>query len=66
MHGLLTSTIHQNCVNHDITIMLTKSNFGKIVGGYSPMKWENYSFKVITGGESFIFFYDDDLMRKCT
>lgn len=46
--------------------MLCETNFGKIIGGYSPMKWETYSNKKITGGESFLFFYDEDSIRKCT
>ena len=46
--------------------MLCKTNFGKIIGGYSPMKWKKYEHEPITGGESFIFFYDDDRIRKCT
>jgi hypothetical protein len=46
--------------------MLCKTNFGKIIGAYSPMKWKNYRETAIKGGESFIIFYDDDLLRKCT
>jgi len=46
--------------------MLCKTNFGKIIGAYSPMKWKSYGRTAITGGESFIIFYDDDLLRKCT
>jgi hypothetical protein len=30
--------------------MLCKTNFGKIIGGYSPMKWKNYGYTAITGG----------------
>ena len=30
------------------------------------MKWANFSWTKITGGESFVFFYDEDKLRICT
>ena len=36
-----TKTFHEKCKNYIHTIILAKSNFGKILGGYLPMKWEN-------------------------
>ena len=30
------------------------------------MKWENFGNITITGGQSFIFFYDEDELRICT
>ncbi len=49
-HGFDLNTFHQNCANHEITIMLCKTNFGKIIGAYSPMKWRKYNATTITGG----------------
>ena len=46
--------------------MVCKTNFGKIIGGYSPMKWNDYDHTQITGGKSFIYFYDEDSLRKCS
>jgi len=30
------------------------------------LKWENFNWTKITGGESFVFFYDEDKLRICT
>ena len=61
------STFHEKCTNHVYTITIARSNFGKILGGFSPMKWQNYNCWIeITGGESFVFFFDEDKLRICT
>ena len=64
--GFNTKTFHEKCKNYIHTIILVKSNFGKILGGYLPMKWENFGNVTITGGQSFVFFYDEDELRVCT
>ena len=65
--GFNLNTFHEKCKNHLHTICIARSNFGKVLGGYSPMKWESYrSHTKITGGESFVFFYDEDKLRICT
>jgi len=59
--GFNSDTFREKCKNHVHTICIARSNFGKILGGYSPMKWANYNvWTKITGGESFVFFYDKD------
>ena len=35
--GFNLNTFHEKCKNHTRTIIISKSNFGKILGGYSPM-----------------------------
>ena len=64
--GFNLNTFHEKCKNHKHTIIISKSNFGKILGGYLPMQWKNNGGTQITGGESFVFFYDDDKIRICT
>jgi hypothetical protein len=64
--GYNLNTFHTKCEKHSHTIIITKSNFAKILGGYSPMKWKNFESTVVTGGQSFIFFYEDDQLRICT
>ena len=66
LDGLNVNTFHEKCKNHEHTICISKSNHGKILGGYSPMKWVNCGWTTVTGGESFVFFYDDDKLRICT
>ena len=64
--GFNTKTFHEKCKNYIHTIILVKSNFGKILGGYLPMKWQQSSnWTVVTGGKSFVFFYDGDKLRIC-
>ena len=64
--GFNENTFRDKCKNHQHTIAIAKSNHNKILGGYSPMKWQQYNWTVITGGQSFVFFYDDDKLRICT
>ena len=64
--GFNGDTFHEKCKSHTHTICISRSNFGKILGGYSPMQWKHFSYTTVTGGESFVFFYDDDKIRICT
>ena len=64
--GFNENTFRVKCKNHVHTICIAKSIHGKILGAYSPMKWTNFSSTLVTGGQSFIFFYDDDKLRICT
>jgi len=64
--GFNGDIFREKCKNHVHTISIAKSNFSKILGGYSPMKWENFGWTKITGGASFVFFYDEDKLRICT
>jgi len=45
------------------TIAITKSNHSKILRGNLPMKWQNFGNTTFTGGQSFVFFYDEDELR---
>jgi hypothetical protein len=64
--GYSLNTIYEKCKNHAITLLLIKSNFQKILGGYTQTEWKDYNGKKeIPSNSSFIFFYDDDNFRKC-
>ena len=59
-------TFREKSKNHEKTIVIVKSNFGKILGCYHPMKLESANNWIkVTGGQSFIFFYEDDKLRIC-
>ena len=60
------NTFHEKCKNHVHTIIITRKNLAKILGGYSPMKWVNFCSTSLTGGQSFLLFYDEDKLRNCT
>ena len=66
LDGFKINTFHEKCKNYQHTITISRSNFEKILGAYSPMKWANFGYTKITGGESFVFFYDEDKLRICT
>ena len=63
--GFDGNKLHEKCKNHEHTIVISKSNFAKILGGYSSIKWQKFeAFTPVT--ESFVFFYDEDKLRICT
>jgi hypothetical protein len=64
--GFNGDIFRNKCKNHLHTICISRSNFGKILGAYSPMKWANFSWTTVAGGGSFIWFYDDEKLRICT
>jgi hypothetical protein len=64
--GFDQNLFQKKCKSHTHTICISRSNFGKILGAYSPMQWKNDGHERVTGGESFVFFYDDDKIRICT
>ncbi len=57
--------MREKCKNHAITIILIKSKHQKILGGYSQTEWIYTEKKDIPSNSSFIFFYEDDKLRKC-
>ena len=64
--GFSLDIIREKCKNYAITLILMKSNHNKILGGYTQTEWKNYSGKKeIPTNSSFVFFYDDDKLRKC-
>jgi len=40
--GFNTTTFHEKCKNHIQTIIIVRSNFAQILGGYLPMKWQRF------------------------
>ena len=48
--GYNENTFYEKCINHQHTIVLLNSNNGKILGGYSPMKWANFGPTQVAGG----------------
>ncbi len=56
--GFNGDIFREKCKNYLHTLTISKSNFGKILGGYLPMKWTKFSWTKVTGGDSFVFFFD--------
>jgi hypothetical protein len=48
--GFNGDIFREKCKDYIHTITISKSNFSKILGGYSPMKWANFHHTTITGG----------------
>ena len=66
VNGFNGDIFREKCKDYVHTITIARSNFSKILGGYSPMKWANFDHTPITGGKSFVFFFDEDKLRICT
>ena len=66
INGFNGDIFREKCKDYKHTILIAKSNFNKILGGYSRMKWADFDHTLVTGGKSFVFFYDDDKLRICT
>ena len=64
--GLNRDTFKDKYKNYKQTIAIAKNDHGKILVGYSPMDWVKFFWTVVTGGKSFVNFYDDDKLRICT
>ena len=45
LHGWNRRTLLYNCRNFEATLVLIRTNYGRIIGGYSPDKWEDGGFK---------------------
>ena len=49
---------HQKCDGIENTVTVVETEFGKIIGGYTPVKWESpqsWKYKEDASGESFLF-----------
>ena len=49
---------HQKCDGIENTVTVVETEFGKIIGGYTPVKWESHQsgqYKEDASGESFLF-----------
>ena len=49
---------HQKCDGIENTVTVVETEFGKIIGGYTPVKWESTQsgqYKEDASGESFLF-----------
>jgi len=57
---------HQLCDNKGPTIVIVYTNFGKVIGGYTPLNWETskneHTYVQDDGETSFLFSYT--LLRK--
>ena len=55
-----TVKFHESCVNHEITFSFAKSNYNKVIGFLSPMKWRFMDFWTrIPGGKTKIVYFDE-------
>ena len=58
-------TIFDKCKNHVITLLIVKSTTNKIMGGLIPIKFQELNApSALPDNSSFVFFYDDNKLRK--
>ena len=68
--GYSRDTFLKKCKNHNNTIILLKTNFNTVIGGYCPDKWVETTgmkdslnqpdFKDIVSGKPFLFYFEGD------
>jgi len=56
--GMTCETFHQRCDNKPSTLVIAKSNYGKVFGGYSDQTW-NGSYHPKTSEKSWLFSIDE-------
>ena len=55
----------KKCANHRHTIAIVRTTKGKTLGHYSSRKWQTGGRQEVTGGKTFLFYFDQDQIRKC-
>lgn len=40
-HGFMAAKFHEHCDGQKDTFTLIKTEFGKIIAGFTPVKWES-------------------------
>ena len=40
--GFGCKTVWKNCQDYEMTLVITKSNYGVTLGGLSKVKWDNF------------------------
>ena len=57
------------CKYYDVTLCIIRTGTGRIIGCYSPMKWQNsggpLSAVEVMFGNTFALFFDDLKLRIC-
>ncbi len=53
------------CKNSKNTLLIIKTNFGKIIGGYAPVNIKEGEYKV-KNTVAFTFYFDDDHIKVLT
>ena len=53
------------CKNSKNTLVIVKTNFGKIIGGYAPVTIKEGEYKV-KNTKAFTFYFDDDHIKVLT
>ena len=44
-HNFEAKAFHEYCDGKPQTILLVKTNYGKIIGGYTPIEWQSINEK---------------------
>jgi len=57
--------VWKDCADFEISIVLIETNFDKIIGFYSPLKWENRGEFKLQNGKAFVFYFDDKTIKIC-
>ena len=63
-HHFQASDFHQHCDNIDHTLVLVKTEFGKILGGYTPLRWNAVKGKFAVDLSRSSFLFSVDLKEK--
>ena len=64
-HNFQSTVFKEHCAGHGPTLLLVKSEMGRIFGGYTPAKWLNTKEKEYVGdptSTSFLFSLDHSLV----
>ena len=63
--GFGASKFHENCDNKGKTILIIKSEHGRIFGAYADKEWHSNGEEIKGNGKSFLFSFSKGVMYKC-
>lgn len=55
--------MYENCKNHEETLLIIKTKFGKIIGMYNEAKIEKTERKSILGKKQFYFYFNEEDLK---
>ena len=61
----MSSNFHKKCDKKGKTIIVIKSNYNEIFGGYNDISWEKNEKFIKGKGESFLFSLSKSSKHKC-
>ena len=63
-HNFVSSTFHQKCDNIQHTLVLARTEYGKTIGGYTPIMWNAASSAYANDNNQSSFLFSVDLKDK--